>query len=106
MDRALGLIGLAHRAGRVASGSELCEAAVRDGSAKLVIAACDISGNGKKAITDCCRYYNVPCISYATKAELGRAIGREFRAVVAICDAGFAASLENRIAESMKERKV
>lgn len=105
MDKALGLIGLACRAGRISGGSELAEDCVRTGKAHLVIIAGDISDNGKKAICDCCRHYGVRYITYSTKAELGKAIGRELRAVVSINDGGFASAIEKRIAEVSEERK-
>lgn len=98
MDKALGLIGIACRAGKVATGCELAESAVRSGDAALVIVAKDISQNGLKAIGDCCRHYGVEKITYSTKAELGKAVGRELRAVVAIKDAGLAAAIKERIA--------
>ncbi len=105
MDKALGLLGLACRAGRISGGSDAAEDAVRSGKAELVIIAEDTSANGKKAICDCCRHYGVKYITYSTKAELGRAIGRELRTVVAVNDAGFAAAIEKRIAEVSEERK-
>lgn len=105
MDKALGLLGLAKRAGRISGGSELCEAAVRAGTAKLVIIASDISDNGRKAITDCCTYYNVKHVTYADKESLGRAVGAKIRAVVSVNDTGMADAIEKRIAEVSKERK-
>lgn len=105
MDKVLGLIGLAKRAGRLCGGGELCEDAVRRGSSKLIIIANDISDNSRKAITDCCRHYGVKYTVYATKSELGAAVGSDIRAVLSINDAGLADAIEKKIAAVSEERK-
>ena len=40
-----------------------------------------------------CSFYEVPVVSYAAKEELGHAIGKEFRASIAVTDQGFAEAL-------------
>ncbi len=105
MDKVLGLIGLAKKAGRLSSGSEPCEEAVRRGISKLVIIAADISDNGLKAICDCCKHYGTKYITYATKTELGAALGFELRAVISINDEGFARAIEEKITAVSEERK-
>lgn len=96
MDKVLAMIGMAKRAGKVTTGAPLCEKAVRSGRAKLVIIAEDISKNGKKAMTDCCKHYRVPWIQYATKSSLGEFTGAEERAVAAISDEGLAKAVLDR----------
>ena len=86
----LSLFGLAARAGRLASGEFQTETAVKDGSAQLVVVAEDASENTKKLFSDKCSFYKVPLITMGTKEELGHAIGKEFRASLAILDTGFA----------------
>lgn len=105
MDKVLGLIGIAKRAGRVACGAELAEESVRKGASRLVIIASDISAGGRKAVTDCCKHYGVKYITYATKAELGKAVGCEIRTVVSVKDAGLAAAIEAGVAKVSEERK-
>ena len=39
--------------------------------------------------TDMCNYYDVPFYIWGRKEELGAAIGREYRASLALTDAGF-----------------
>lgn len=90
MDKVLGMLGLAKRAGKVITGSFLCEKAAKDGSAKLILIAEDISDNGKKAIVDCCEHYHVKYIIYSNKDGLGNFTGSSQRAVVAVLDRGFA----------------
>ena len=93
----LSLFGLAARAGRVASGEFQTETAVKDGTAKLVIVAEDASDNTKKLFHDKCSFYKVPIIAMGTKEELGHAIGKEFRASLAILDTGFAEAVMKKV---------
>ncbi len=96
-DRILSLLGMAEKAGKVASGEFSTERAVKRGSAFLVIVSADASENTKKKFRDMCSFYGVPLCEYASKEELGHAIGKEFRASAAVMDQGFAKSLEEKI---------
>ena len=55
-DRVLSALGLAKRAGKVISGTEQVQDAVRDKKAFLVLAARDISDNSRKKITNTCTH--------------------------------------------------
>lgn len=90
MDRALQLLSLAQRAGKVASGEFKTEESVKSLQAKLVILASDASDNTKKKFTNMCTFYEVPIIFYSNKEEIGHYIGKEFRASVAVTDEGLA----------------
>lgn len=89
MNKVLGMIGLAKRAGKVTSGEFLCEKAVKGGQSRLIIIASDISENGKKDIVDACIHYGVEYIEFAASAELGKAIGAGSRMVVSVNDDNF-----------------
>lgn len=91
--KVLGTLGLAMKAGRVVSGEFMTEKAIRDGKARLVIVAEDASDNTKKKFRDSCSYYQVPCAVFGDKDMLGNAIGKEFRASLAVTDCGFAQSI-------------
>ncbi len=93
MDSVLAMIGLARRAGKVSSGAEIAESMVKKGKAKLIIIAEDISENGKKAITDACKYYKVRYIEHADKIQLGRAVGSDIRTVISVNDKGFSRAI-------------
>ena len=93
----LSMFGLAARAGRIASGEFQTETAVKEGTAQLVIVAEDASDNTKKLFHDKCSFYKVPVITFGTKEELGHAIGKEFRASLAILDEGFANAVMKKI---------
>lgn len=89
-NKVLSLIGLATKAGKTASGEFLTEREVKSGKAALVIVAGDASENTKKKFRNMCDYYKVPIYFYEDKDTLGHAMGKEFRASLAILDEGFA----------------
>ena len=89
MDKLLGMLGLAKRAGKVTSGEFLCEKAIKSGQSKLIIIASNISENAKKAVINTCNHYGVEYIVFAEDAELGRAIGTDGRMVVSVNDDSF-----------------
>ncbi len=96
MTKALGLISLAKKAGRVVSGESACKEAIRFGSSHLIILTEDASANTKKNITDSCIYYGVPYVIAFSKDTLGHSIGNAFNAVVSINDEGLATGILNR----------
>ena len=98
----LSMFGLAARAGRIASGEFQTETAVKAGTAQLVVVAEDASENTKKLFRDKCSFYKVPVFTLGTKEELGHAIGKEFRASLAVLDEGFANAVMKRI-ESLSQ---
>ena len=89
-DKILSLVGLATRAGKTASGEFCTEKEIKTGRAALVMVAGDASDNTKKKFRNMCEYYEVPICFYADKDTLGHAMGKEFRASLAVLDTGFA----------------
>ncbi len=96
-QKILNLIGLAEKAGKVASGEFSTERAIKKGKAFLVIVSEEASNNTKKMFTDMCTYYNVPVVYLAEKEELGHCIGKAMRASLAILDEGFAKTIMKRM---------
>lgn len=96
-SRDLSLLGMATRAGKTVNGNDTVEKTIREGKAKLVIVACDASDNTKKKFTDKCTYYNTELLFAGDKEILGKFVGKEFRAVVAVTDEGFAKALSEKI---------
>ena len=83
---------------------EKAEAAIRDGSAQLVILSSDASGNTRKKFHDKCTFYHVAIIdSPYTKREIGEAMGQSERSVVAITSEGLARKLTETINQTMGE---
>ena len=96
-------MGLACRAGAVVSGEFASEKAVKEGKARLVIVAADASENTRKLFSDKCAYYDVPIIVYGNKEEPGHAIGKEYRASLAVTQQSFADGLIQRFDELKTE---
>ena len=96
-DKILSLIGLAVKAGKCANGEMMTENGVKSGKAFLVIVASDASENTKKKFRDMCKFYRVPIYLYGDKNTLGHAMGKEFRASLAILDEGFADGIQKEL---------
>ena len=90
LSKALSMISLATKAGKTASGEFCTEKEVKSGLAALVIVATDASENTKKKFQNMCDFYEVPIYFYEDKDTLGHAMGKEFRASLAVIDPGFA----------------
>ena len=90
LSKALSMVSLATKAGKTVSGEFATEKAVKDASACLVIVAGDSSENTKKKFKNMCDFYEVPIYFYEDKDTLGHAMGKEFRASLAVIDYGFA----------------
>jgi len=73
--------------------------AVKKGSAMLVIIAENASDRTKKLFTDKCSYYGVPVMFFGTKEENGRAVGKELRSALGVCDAGLADAIRKQLEE-------
>lgn len=97
MDNALRMVGIATKAGRTASGEFMTENMVKSGKAALVIVAGDASDNTKKKFKNMCEFYDVPIRIYSTKDELGHAMGKEFRASMAVTDEGLAQTIMKKM---------
>lgn len=95
------MLGIAAKSGSVASGEFSTEKAVKDGRAYLVIVASDASENTKKMFRNMTDFYHVPMYLYADRETLGHHIGKEFRASLAITNAGLAHSIEEKLKQML-----
>lgn len=93
----LNLLGIATKAGRIASGEFMTEKSVKDGRAHMVIISEEASDNTRKMFLNMCTYYKVPIYLFGKKEELGHAMGKEMRASLAVLDAGFSKALVKQI---------
>ncbi|MDE7310767.1 MAG: ribosomal L7Ae/L30e/S12e/Gadd45 family protein [Eubacterium sp.] len=98
-DKVLSMIGMAARAGNVASGEFSTERAVKNKNAYLVVLAEDASQNTKKHFKDMCSYRDTPYFEYADKKQLGNCIGKEYRASLAVTDENLAGAIIKRLME-------
>lgn len=96
-NKTMSLVGLATKAGKTASGEFSTEKAVKTGKAYLVLVAEDASENTKKKFRNMCTFYEVPLYFLSDKEGLGRAMGKEFRASLAVMDESFAQAMQKEL---------
>ena len=94
-NRVFQMLGIAAKSGNIASGEFSTEKAVKTGHAFLVIVSEEASENTTKMFTNMTDFYEVPMYRFGTKEELGRCIGKEFRASLAITDENLAKAVES-----------
>lgn len=93
-DKVLSMLGIAAKAGGVASGEFSTEKAVKEWQAWLSsLSASDASENTQKHFRDMTTFYEVPMYVYGEKETLGHFIGKEFRASLAVTNEGLAHSI-------------
>ena len=97
MNKIYSLLGLAVRSRNAVSGSFAVEKAVKGGRAAMVIVSEDASDNTVKMFRNMCSFYETPIFRYGKKEELGHAMGKEVRAVLAVTDEGFARSIKKHL---------
>ena len=98
MNKLLSMLGLSARAGRLVSGVQAVEIALKKGECKLVVVDDDASQATKKQIQDACAHKKTPYITVSA-SSLADAIGKSGRMIAAVTDTSFA----NRIYELYKE---
>ena len=96
-NKILSLIGLATKAGKTVSGEFSTEKSVKTGKGYLVVVAEDASENTKKKFRNMCEYYEVPVFFLSDKEGLGKAMGKEFRASLAVQDENFAKAIRKEL---------
>ncbi|HIU65007.1 MAG TPA: ribosomal L7Ae/L30e/S12e/Gadd45 family protein [Candidatus Avacidaminococcus intestinavium] len=83
-------LGLAQKAGKVASGDYAVKAAIKSGKVRLLLIAEDAAENSKKDLKYLADVYKVRVKEALTRVELGLAIGKAQRTALAIVDSNFA----------------
>lgn len=84
--KALRLLGLANRAGKVITGIELCEKAVKTKKAKLVV----VTKETAESTVNIFKNADVPVILVESKEKLGNFTGKDIRSVAVVTDKNFA----------------
>ena len=104
-DPILHLLGLAKKAGRLEIGEEPVGALCRARHARLILLASDAAPNTRRRCAHFGEIGNVLWLELpATKAELGFCLGRTSCAMLALSDAGFAASIVEKLSAQNPER--
>ena len=101
-DSAASLIGIAMKAGKVASGETAAENAIRKGSAHLVILSEDASHNTRKKFSNMGESRGIQVVTYLSKADLGRSVGRGERSCLAVTDGGLAEKIAALIIDNQQ----
>ena len=91
--RITNLLSMAQRAGRIVSGAFATEKAVKERKARLLLIATDASEETKQNYQILADRYAIPCQEALTRDVLGSCLGKEYRAVAALLDEGFAKKL-------------
>lgn len=104
-DPVLHLLGLSRKAGKLEIGEEPVGAVCRARQARLVLLACDAAPNTFRRAAHFGEAGNVLWLELPfSKAELGFILGRSSCAMLALTDAGFAASVVDKLALRDPER--
>ena len=96
---ALQLLGLAKRAGGVASGVDRTRNALRSGAAALVLVAEDASKAQLGKIEGLLRARRVPCVAVGDRSALGAALGGPPLSAAAVMDEPLAKRILERLEE-------
>lgn len=93
VDKALSLLGLCRRAGKLLAGFDLCTGSAREGQARLLLAARDVSPKTYKNLCYEAGRAGIPAARIeAPMAAVGKACGVR-AGVLAVTDEGFASAL-------------
>ena len=76
LKKILNLLGLATKAGKIASGEFAAEKAVKSGKAHLVIVSEEASDNTRKMFQNMCTYYKVPIYFFGKERRTGARNGK------------------------------
>jgi len=93
------MLGLAMKAGKLITGSDVCERMIKSGKTVLVILASDCSEGTCKKFKDMCTYRNIPIRIFGDKQSLGKYTGKNERVVLALSDKGFSEVIGKMIDE-------
>ena len=94
------LIGIARRAGKIASGQAQVEAMLKKKKGFLLIMAEDAAGAQKK-YSQWAGDLGLPVLITGTKEEMGKALGLSPRSIILIVDQGFAKAVLNANCKEM-----
>ncbi len=92
MNNLYSFLGLMQKAGKLSSGDDTVELDIKKGLVNLLIISEDASENTKKRFKDIASRKNIAYIVFGEKDELGFAIGKSPRSILAIKDSGFSAA--------------
>ena len=90
-EKALSLLGLMRKAGKIELGEMNVGAAVRERRARLILLAPDAGANARDRAESFARSRGIPLVELPfTKEELSRGVGKANTVLAAVTDTGFA----------------
>lgn len=91
VNKVLGLLGLATRAGKVIFGTDACIEGIEKNKIKLIIVAQDASDRLKNKFINLCQLRNdqIKVIIFGTIEEISSSTGKQNKAVIGIKDTNF-----------------
>ncbi|HOJ11985.1 MAG TPA: ribosomal L7Ae/L30e/S12e/Gadd45 family protein [Clostridiales bacterium] len=92
-NRIYPFLGLAAKAGKLISGEEACERAVKSGKVCLILVAEDAANNMKMRFENMCKYREVDIRIFGERELLGKFTGKDMRVVIGILQKEFAKQL-------------
>ena len=93
------LLGLAQRARHLVSGSFQVNEALQNEKVKMLIVTKDASERMVQEFEKISTEKNIPLLRLLTKESLGQCLGKDFRAVAAVLEEGFAKSIRRLSSE-------
>lgn len=93
-QRLMNVLSMAARARRIVSGSFVVEEAVKKGTGRLVLVAEDAQAPTKIKFQELAEKNHIPFAECLTKEELGRCLGKDYRACAALLDQGFSQKMQ------------
>ena len=99
----ISLLGLAQRAGMIASGEDTVGREVKKRKIALLIVADDSSVNTRKRAEGWAEHYHIPIFFFSSRGEIGKAIGKEWRAMLGIRDKGFSKKIQCLLNQALAE---
>lgn len=99
-ERILSFLGLAQKSGNLSSGADAVETDIKKKRCKLLIISIDASDNTKEKFEKLAKLHNIDYVYFATKEDLGIAIGKPDRSVLSVNDINFSTGLLSKIQEN------
>lgn len=90
VQKILNLLGMAQKAGKLVSGDFAVTRAAEKKNIYLLLAASDAADSTKERYQQLAKKLNIEIFYPGDREMLGHCIGKDFRAIVAVMDEGFA----------------
>ena len=95
-QKTLNLLGLAQRAGKLATGFDAVKLALNKNQVKLIFIGSDVSQNTKDKLAFLLRKKKIETIEIFSSQEITQALGKE-RKLVAVTDSGFSKAIKKNL---------